>query len=415
MSNVIDLLHFTLKMGKSQPDGVHTSKRRNMIRRPILNIMIAMLCLATAVVFGQTVDVTGELSASVTTNDAPGNPVYANARYTPEIFIDYSFWDSNSIGLRASADLTSATLFKSFDDAESEADADVYRLWLRVSASQWEARIGKQKLNFGAATLLRPLMWFDSIDPRDPLQRSDGVWGFLARYYFVNNVNIWAWGLLGNDKPKGWEAIPTDEKKAEYGGRIQVPVPYGEAGASYHRRTADASRLLAAAPAGGGASANPSANEDRFGFDAKWDIGVGGWIEGALYHQDGAYVPEPYQSLMTAGLDYTFAVGDGLTVLGEHFLAVAGTEAFSGGTQNNMSGLSFTYPWGLVDNLGMIIYYDHDAGEFYRFFDWRRRYDRWSFHAIGFINPESTAFLPIERESNLLQGSGLQILIVFDH
>jgi len=52
-----------------------------------------------------------------------------------------------------------------------------------------------QKINFGSATLFRLLMWFDRIDPRDPLKLTDGVYGLLLRYYFHNNTNIWLWGL----------------------------------------------------------------------------------------------------------------------------------------------------------------------------------------------------------------------------
>ena len=48
--------------------------------------------------------------------------------------------------------------------------------WLRLSTSRFEARVGLQKINFGSATLFRPLMWFDSLDPRDPLQITDGVY-----------------------------------------------------------------------------------------------------------------------------------------------------------------------------------------------------------------------------------------------
>ena len=69
---------------------------------------------------------------------------------------------------------------------------------MRYSSDQFELRLGLQKINFGSASMLRPLMWFDQMDPRDPLHLTDGVWGLLARYYFLNNANIWLWGLYGN-------------------------------------------------------------------------------------------------------------------------------------------------------------------------------------------------------------------------
>ena len=30
----------------------------------------------------------------------------------------------------------------------------------------------------------------EDIDPRDPLQLTNGVWGLLGRYYFMNNANL---------------------------------------------------------------------------------------------------------------------------------------------------------------------------------------------------------------------------------
>jgi len=60
-----------------------------------------------------------------------------------------------------------------------QGDLKPYRAWIRFSSDQLELRIGLQKLNFGSASILRPLMWFDQMDPRDPLQLTDGLWAFL--------------------------------------------------------------------------------------------------------------------------------------------------------------------------------------------------------------------------------------------
>jgi len=108
-----------------------------------------------------------------------------------------------------------------------------YRFWARYSAKQVELRIGLQKINFGSASMLRPLMWFDQVDPRDPLMLTDGVWGILGRYYFLNNANIWLWGLYGNDNRKGWEIFNSQKTIPEFGGRLQIPVPKGESGFSF--------------------------------------------------------------------------------------------------------------------------------------------------------------------------------------
>ena len=117
-----------------------------------------------------------------------------------------------------------------------------YRGWVRLALDRFEARLGLQKINFGSAMLLRPLMWFDRLDPSDPLQLTDGVYGLLLKYTFPGNANVWLWGLAGNGDPKGWETVGTKKSSPEFGGRVQVPVPAGEAALSYHHRTIDLTR-----------------------------------------------------------------------------------------------------------------------------------------------------------------------------
>jgi hypothetical protein len=329
----------------------------------------------------------------------------------PELFASYPLSGSATFDLEGSIDARSTTRFEKIDWSTTDAEVDFYRLWARYNASQFELRLGLQKISFGAATLFRPLMWFDTIDPRDPLQITDGVWGGLARYYFVNNANIWFWTLIGNNDPKGWELIPSVSDKAEIGGRIQVPVPRGEVGASYHHRTADLGGVEPVPPPG----VDTDVPEDRVGIDTKVDLTIGLWAEGALIRQDSDLVPEPYQQFVTCGIDYTFGIGDGLTVLAEHFFVGTGKDAFDSSEISNVTGMSVNYPWGLVDDIGLIVYYDHDSSDLNSFFDWRRTYDRWTFHLIAFANPETIAYpVNADRES-LIAGNGFQFLAVFNH
>jgi hypothetical protein len=148
-------------------------------------------------------------------------------------------------------------------------------------------------------------MWFDHLDPRDPLQLTDGVYGLLGRYYFQNNANAWFWVLWGNDKVRGWETIPTFRKIPEFGGRMQLPVPKGEVAVSYHHRTADLTGLFNP-PVLKGSVHYP---EDKIGLDGKWDIGPGIWAEYSLTHSapDTAYF-QSWTKLFTLGIDYTFSI-----------------------------------------------------------------------------------------------------------
>ena len=91
-----------------------------------------------------------------------------------------------------------SVLYHPFDSSQVDAAIKAYRLWGRYTGHQFEVRVGLQKIDFGSAMMLRPLQWFDEMDPRDPLNFTTGVYGALGRYYFLNNANIWGWILYGN-------------------------------------------------------------------------------------------------------------------------------------------------------------------------------------------------------------------------
>jgi len=302
---------------------------------------------------------------------------------------------------------------RSGEDTVTDGKLDPYRLWFRLSTSQFEARIGLQKINFGSASLLRPLMWFDSIDPRDPLQLTDGVYALLLRYFFVNNANVWLWGLYGDDKTKGWESLPTVKDTVEYGGRVQLPLLSGEWAVTYHHRRADLSEYPIPIPLLSGT--NPETPEDRVGLDGKWDVGIGIWIEGTLVHQDHDLLPQPWQRSLNLGADYTFALGNGLNILGEHFRLERSEKAFASGDGFDFSALFLRYPFSILDDLTAIIYYDWDKEDFYRFLNWQRTYDRWRFNVIAFWNPDVFLIYPSQPGGNPFAGKGFQLMAVFNY
>ncbi|MBM3314170.1 hypothetical protein FJY70_06220, partial [candidate division WOR-3 bacterium] len=233
---------------------------------------------------------------------------------------------------------------------EVETHLKPYRGFVRLSSAQFEARAGLQRISFGSATLLRPLMWFDRVDPRDLLELTDGVYGLLGRYHFQNNTNVWAWGLLGNSLPKGWEQIGSVRWVPEPGARVQVPFPRGEAAATYHRRTVDYSQLDKSHVL------LDRQDEDRLGVDAKADIGVGLWLEGTLsrttHHLIDKEEGQPvWTRAAVVGADYTFGIGAGLLIAAEHMLAGGAGEPFGRGTDAQLSALMLNFPLGLLDNL----------------------------------------------------------------
>ena len=334
----------------------------------------------------------------------------AGIRYLPEIQFQAPIQENFSFDAELSANIWGSGLYWSADSTVWEGDVKPYRAWMKFSGDQFEVRGGLQKINFGSANMLRPLMWFDQIDPRDPLQLTDGVWGILGRYYFLNNANIWVWGLIGNDERKGWEIIPSVVNKPEFGFRVQLPIPGGELATTYHYRVADAEKVFQI-PHG----EKPHIREKRLALDGKFDYVVGLWFEAVLTHQE-IHIPElKYSHALSLGLDYTFGLGNGLNMMTEYFTFGSSERPMSGGENVHFSALSASYPFNIINNLNGIIFYDWTNKEFYNFVNWSWQFDKWTFFIMGFWNPQRFNLYQGLEGTNLYAGRGLQFMVVFNH
>ncbi len=252
-------------------------------------------------------------------------------------------------------------------------------------------------------------MWFDQLDPRDPLQLTDGVWGVLARYYFLNNANIWLWGLYGNNEIRGWEIIPVNRHIPEFGGRLQFPVPSGEMGLSYHHRVADSRMSEYSIPAIG------NIPENKIGIDAKWDLVAGIWIEGSYTNKSRNVGIYTNQLSLTAGLDYTFGIGSGLYVAFEQLYASYDEKPFELKNDLSFSLMTVNYPLGLFDKLSAIVYYNWGNNTVYNFLNWQRQFDKTMLYVMAYWNP-STFQLPAQTSTqNIFAGKGIQLMFVFNH
>ncbi len=371
--------------------------------------VIGLISFLPSWVTGQILGLKGQAIGWSTVNPSDPFQYQGGLRYIPEISISlpdgkYSFNGEFSANLWANA-----TTWAS-DSIVLDEKISPYRMWLRFSGDQFELRAGLQKINFGSAVLFRPLMWFDRIDPRDPLQLTDGVYGLLGRYYFLNNVNIWAWALYGEEKTKGWEVFPTRKNSVEYGGRLQVPLFTGEMAASYHHRTADPSLVIPDSISNGSAS-----SENRIALDTKFDLLVGLWFEAALIHQDLDFTDMTYKTMLNAGADYTFNLGRGLNLMAESFGYLQGEKAF-GANQKILFGLvSATYPINIIHSISAMVFFDFSTNDTYRFVNWSITYDRWSFYVMGFWNPETYSLYNLDYQTNLYSGWGFQLMAVFNH
>lgn len=330
-------------------------------------------------------------------------------RYIPSLSVSDSLKNGHLLYAEISVNTWGDLMFAGNRSDSANVNISAYRFWVRYSGKRFELRLGLQKINFGSAAILRPLMWFDRIDYRDPLQLTDGVWAALCRYYFKGNANIWLWMVYGDNKVKGWETVPSLNRSLEYGGRFQVPVPKGEMGLSFHHREADYSSFYFSLPHTG----QTHYPENKIGLDGKWDLGPGLWYEYVLKHNDpGNGVLGEWETYFNLGLDYTFKVGNGPGLTTEYF-RYNNKKSWNGANNaNNFSTLALTYPFGLMNRVTGVVYYNWSQHEWFRFVNLERDYDYWSFYLMLFWNPESFYLYSTSTDRNLLSGKGIQFMAV---
>jgi len=247
------------------------------------------------------------------------------------------------------------------------------------------------------------------VDPRDPLGLTDGVWGGLFRYYFLNNANLWFWSLYGNKNPRGWDFAATHRDIPEFGGRFQSPIPEGEAAISFHHRVSDTRGVNPAIPE------FDKVRENRIGFDVKVDLVVGAWLEGSWVNNSEDLDMFSNQEIFSAGIDYTFGVGNGIYAIFEQLLASYDEKAFVFESTNTFSLLSLSYPLGLFSNIQGIVYFDWDHTSLYNFINLHRDFSHFSLYLMAYWNPEDYRIPTQEIEQNLYAGKGIQIMFVLNH
>lgn len=350
----------------------------------------------------------GQATAWINVSNSGGSEFWTGLRYLPQINNSMRIPQSHKLDLEASLNLNGAAPL--YNSVDAEGSLKPYRLWLRYSGNQYEIRVGLQKINFGSASIFRPLMWFDQMDPRDPLQFTTGVWALLGRYYFLNNANIWLWGLYGNKETKTWELGTTSNRFPEFGGRIQFPAGKGETACTYHFREADLPYT------GDGLPPENNIPEHRIGLDGKWDVGIGIWYEGTWTHKSKTSVRSPSdQKVLTLGSDYTLAIGNGMNIIAEHMVYVWGNELASIKNRYHFSSVSASYPFDINDFANLIIYYDWTNQKPYNYFNWKHSFRHFDFYTMLFWNPD-TFNLPQQRnESGLFAGKGVQLMLVYNH
>jgi hypothetical protein len=321
-------------------------------------------------------------------------------------------WPTALFDTEISFDINSLFKRQHNDGYTNNFEFNPYRFWLRRSTDKLEMRFGLQKIAFGHAKLFRPLMWFDRLDPRDPLQITEGVWGLRVRRDFTNNANAWLWGLLWNKEPRGWDLIPTKKNNVEFGGRYQMPVWNGEVGFSTHNRIISENDLPSYLEINTMSKATP---EIKAAIDGFFDVGVGLWFESSVVHANyGTDFPH-WQSMLTVGSDYTFAVGNSVTVTAEHFIYSTDDKPFSTDSAIQMTGVMAMYPINLFDYISGIVFYSWDAELAYFFISWQRTYDNWTINLNTFFSSKSDSTFSFGQSFSDFSSRGIQVMLIFNH
>ncbi len=332
-------------------------------------------------------------------------------RFVPTLTGNFALATQSNIDFEASMNINGTANFSGLQYDSVMGQLKPYRVWARYLGQNWELRAGLQQINFGSAKMFRPLMWFDGLDVRDPLQLTDGVYGLLGKYFFQNNANIWLWGLIGNKNPKGYEFYGTAQWKPEVGGRLQMPVGTGQIALSTNYRKIQVRNWESNIW-----NDQTLLNEGKIGLDGKWDVGIGLWFESSVtLTQKYTFNPYPIQDAWNVGADYTFGIGNGLGMTVEYFRYHVGLQFLTGGTTLNLIGSMFTYPVSILDNLSAMIFYVPDPQLWCNYVSWSRIYDNWSLYVIGFWNPDNFQLLNVQAQgNNLFAGKGIQLMVNYN-
>lgn len=372
-------------------------------------VFILFVLVATQTLWSQVeTEFDGQVSAITSFSPQEELEGFLGVRYIPELNASYAVDTNRTLDLEFSLNLNAATSFHDLNTGISDVTLNPYRIWARYTSEQFEVRVGLQKIEFGSASILRPLQWFNQIDPRDPLQLTTGVYGVLGRYYFLNNANIWVWGLYGNSERRGFDVLPTTEWTPEFGGRIQYPVAKGEIGLTYHHRNADSRSALFVPQF-------EHIPEDRFGFDGKWDLGVGVWFEAthSIKRKDIGNLNN--QSSVNVGVDYTFAIGNGLSFIAEHMLLSFDENAFDIENSVNYTAATASYPIGFFDNLSTVLFYSWNTKDLTFFLNYKHSFSKLDAYLMAYYNPTTSQGVQQNELVYSFSGPGLRLMFVYNH
>mgnify|MGYP001396848414 CR=1 FL=1 len=276
-----------------------------------------------------------------------------------------------------------------------------YRLWLRYSSDQIEARLGLQKIVFGPTMVLRSLAWFDTIDPKDPTGQTDAVKAFRLRLFPTSSLALWLW------------SINNDQDTLSYGGRAELSTSIGEWGLTYHQDPTELGQNVGQFPI------FISGSHRRAAVDYRYDGYFGFWFEGTGIFADSKQDVELNRfTLFTLGADYTIPVGPGLLIMAETMKINGSSTAADSSSEQTYTALMASLPINMLHNLMFIAQIDWDNSYIYNYLRWGITYDHFNLNFIFSISPRrddynmAKEYLP---KTVAGFGTGLQFMLIYNH
>jgi len=372
--------------------------------------VIVLLLLSYSIGFAQEFDIIGQLAVST---DALNDPADGHSKidHTVGYIPILSYYPKNNWARGFDFELAynSRSQFDGLlgtGDKGIDTKGDLHRLWGRYSSDRIELRYGLQKIAFGPGLILRPLMWFDTIDQKDPTGQTEAVTAVRLRYFSKYDITYW-----------GWVIHPEDADLRAPGGRVEFPIPkLGNFGLSYHHRPKYTGTVV---PDNSGISlVNPTSAEDRYGIDFRTDKVIGLWAEAtvAKSSKDEFIIPIDRDIFMVGG-DYTIPLGNGVYMLTEFMVNKIKPKVIFSDEQNEISAFLINYPISMLDSGSLIIEYDWENKRYFNFLRLSRTYDNYVFNLLIFSNPERNEFKAVEIELAGLTGfgKGMQFMVIFNH
>ncbi len=232
---------------------------------------------------------------------------------------------SNTIGDISNASISILCSYElgydivNMDSEDKDFDHGFHRLSMRVSNNKFEFVLGKQKINFGEAQILRIVDWYDTVNYFDVSAYTKGTTGALLKVYPDMESALWSWYNITNTYESNRLFKLHDADEADFGLRYERDFSRISSGLSFEnigRENAENKRYKGR----------------RIALDVKADAYLGFWTEMQQYFVDEPPVSakEDMESSLMTGADYTFSVGNGLYTMAEYRISSGLYDKFSG-------------------------------------------------------------------------------------